>query len=200
MATNASWSPLGRFGKAMAFGTGSFVAVPEASQLDTTSAVTLEAWVYPTSAGTDWQNVILKGGPNTALSYILNAVGMPNVAPSFYINVAPAGVFSPSALPVNTWTHLCGTYDGSTMKIYRNGVLAGSIAQTGAISASSDGLYIGGNPYYGHNFNGLIDEVRIYNRALSVGEIQTDMNTPLTGQASRPSPPGNLLIVSASGG
>jgi len=157
--------------------------------------LSLEAWVKPTAAGTNWENVILKGGPNTALSYILNAVGMPSFNPSFFVSPAAVGVFSPISLPVNTWTHLAGTYDGATMKVYTNGVLAASVAQTGTIAPSTDGLFIGGNPYYGHNFIGTIDEVRIYSRALSVGEVQADMNTPLAG-ASRPLPPPNFHVAS----
>jgi hypothetical protein len=193
--SNAVRTAMGRYGKGMTFGPNSMVVVPENPMLDITGSLTLEAWVNPTAPGTNWQNVILKGGPNTALSYILNAVGMPGTDPSFFVSPAAAGVFSPVTLPVNTWTHLAGTYDGTTMRIYTNGVLAASVSQTGLIAPSTDGLFIGGNPYYGHNFTGTIDEVRIYNRALSAGEIQTDLNTPLAS-VTRPLPPPNFHIVS----
>jgi hypothetical protein len=171
------------------------VVVPENPLLDITGSLSLEAWVKPAASATNWENIILKGGPNTALSYILNGFGMPSLNPSFWVSPAAAGVFSPAPLPINTWTHVAGTYDGATVKIYTNGVLAASFAQTGAIAPSTDGLFIGGNPYYGHNFLGTIDEVRIYNRALSAGEVQTDMNTPL-GAANRPLPPQNLRVAS----
>jgi hypothetical protein len=193
IATNADWAT-GKYGKAISFGAGSLVSVPDNSLLDITGNLTLEAWVYPTNAASAWQNVILKGGPNTVLSYILNGAGMPGFAPSFYVNVAASGVFSTGTLPLNAWTHLAGTYDGSTMKIYINGALAGSAPQTGALAASSDGLYIGGNPYWGHNFTGLIDEVRIYNRSLAPSEIQADMITPIA--SARPQTPPNLRVVS----
>ena len=55
----------------------------------------------------------------------------------------------------------------------------GRTAVTGAIGASTGMLRIGGNAVWGEYFKGLIDEVRIYNRALSAGEIQTDMVTPI---------------------
>ena len=48
----------------------------------------------------------------------------------------------------------------------------------GAVSTSNAVLTIGAN-FYGEHFAGLIDEVRIYNRALTAGEIQTDMSTPI---------------------
>jgi concanavalin A-like lectin/glucanase superfamily protein len=60
-----------------------------------------------------------------------------------------------------------------------NGVEAGSRAQTGNIAASARPVRIGGNAVWGEYFKGLVDDVRIYNRALSVAEIQTDMNTPV---------------------
>jgi hypothetical protein len=65
------------------------------------------------------------------------------------------------------------------MQLYVNGVQVASRAQTGAIATSTNPLQIGGDSFYGQYFAGRIDEVRIYNRALSVAEIQTDMNTPL---------------------
>jgi hypothetical protein len=63
--------------------------------------------------------------------------------------------------------------------LYVNGTLVRTRAVTGNITTSADLLRIGGNAVWDEYFNGLIDEVRIYNRALSVSEIQTDMNTPV---------------------
>jgi hypothetical protein len=60
------------------------------------------------------------------------------------------------------------------------GLQVSSRAQTGAIVTSTNPLQIGGDSIYGQYFAGRIDEVRIYNRALSVAEIQSDMNTPVT--------------------
>jgi hypothetical protein len=174
------------------------ITVPDSSMLHMSTAMTVEAWVKPSRAGTNWENIIMKGGPNTALSYLLNAYAMPTLNSSFFVSQAPSGVFAPSQLPLNTWTHLCGTFDGTTMRIYTNGVLAASQAQGGTIAPSTDPLFIGGNPYYGHNFAGSIDEVRIYNRALGVTEIQADMSTAVvsTAQAGRPPAPTGLRIVS----
>ena len=73
----------------------------------------------------------------------------------------------PTALTANTWAHLAATYDGVTMRLYVNGVQVASRAQTGAIATSTNPLQIGGDSIYGQYFAGLIDEVRVYNRALS---------------------------------
>ena len=81
--------------------------------------------------------------------------------------------------PVNVWTHVALTYDGATLRLYVNGVQVASQAQAGSIQTPSTPLRIGGNVPYGEYFQGLIDEVRVYNRALSAAEIQSDMTSPL---------------------
>ena len=103
-----------------------------------------------------------------------------------------------AALTANTWAHLAATYDGATMRLYVNGVQVASRAQTGAIATSTNPLQIGGDSIYGQYFAGRIDEVRIYNRALSVAEIQNDMSSALgAGPLNTVAPiaPGNLMAT-----
>ena len=69
---------------------------------------------------------------------------------------------------------------------------------SGGIQSSSSPLWIGGNQPYGEYFQGLIDDVRVYNRALSQAEIQTDMATPLGGASSDTTPPSVPANVVAS--
>ena len=84
-----------------------------------------------------------------------------------------------SAVPVGRWSDVAVTYDGAMLRLYVDGRQVSSRAATGTLQISRDPLWIGGNQPYGEYFNGLIDETRVYNRALTAGEIQTDMNTPL---------------------
>ena len=77
------------------------------------------------------------------------------------------------------WTHLAMTYDGSTLRFYVNGTLVNSTPESGSAQTSKDALQIGGDNIYGQFFNGLIDEVRIYNVVLNQEQIQIDMDTPL---------------------
>ena len=78
-------------------------------------------------------------------------------------------------MPLNTWTHLATTYDGANVRLYLNGALAATRAATGAITVSTGALQIGGNSVWSEWFKGLIDEVRVYSRALSAGtEIAAD--------------------------
>jgi hydrogenase maturation factor HypE len=81
-----------------------------------------------------------------------------------------------TTVAVNAWTHLAATYDGATLRLYINGVQVASRGQTGPIVTSSSPLRIGGNSVWGEFFKGYLDEVRVYNRALTTSEIQGDMN------------------------
>ena len=75
---------------------------------------------------------------------------------------------------------LAATYDGTTLRLYVNGTEVDSRAITGgSLIASTGPLRIGGNAVWPEFFQGLIDEVRIYNRALSAAEILADMETPV---------------------
>ena len=84
-----------------------------------------------------------------------------------------------SALPLNAWSHLAATFDGAVVRLFVNGVQAGSLPVSGSMAASTGALRLGGNGVWGEWFAGLIDEVRVYNRALSASEIQQDMQTPV---------------------
>ena len=139
--------------------------------------MTLEAWVNPSTVTSAWRDVIYKGNDNYYLMGTSNNGGA--VAGGGTFGGANANVYAPAALPTNTWSHIAVTYDGATLRLYVNGTLVSSQARTGAISTSTNPLQIGGDSIYGQFFQGAIDEVRIYNRALTQAEIQADMNTPL---------------------
>jgi len=193
--TSAVWTNTGRFGKALAFSSGSLVTVNDSPFLDLTNSMTLEAWVFPQSAGNSWMNLIVKtaGDPaSTSPAYVLQGATPPNQVPSLYVSPGSGNLLSASALPLNAWSHLAATYDGAVARLFVNGTEVASRPQTGSMTVSADPLTIGGNTYSGQNWSGLIDEVRIYNRALSSTEIQTDMTTPITVRV--PTPPLNIRI------
>jgi glucose/arabinose dehydrogenase/PKD repeat protein len=187
--TGTTWNAGGRFGSALSFnGTNASVTVPDSSSLDLSTGMTVEAWVNPSAAGGPWRTVIFKqaaGGMVYAL-YSNNGAGRPTGQVSIGGEQNALGT---AQVPANTWTHLAVTYDGATLRLFVNGVQAGSKAQTGSITASTSPLKIGGNPVWGEWYAGLIDEVRIYNRALTTGEIQTDMASPIGAAATDTSPP-----------
>jgi chitodextrinase len=188
---NAIWSTAGHAGAALSFnGSNAWVTVPDAPALDLTTGMTLEAWVKPTKLGA-WRTALIKEAPSQSeLTYGLYA-STDTGPPSGNVLVgSPPDTFlrGTSTPALNTWTHVSATYDGSTLRVYVNGVQQASRAVSGAISTSTGALRIGGNSVWGEYFSGLIDDVRVYNRALSASELQTDMNTPVGGSPAPPPP------------
>jgi Concanavalin A-like lectin/glucanases superfamily/Galactose oxidase-like, Early set domain/Bacterial Ig domain/Carboxypeptidase regulatory-like domain/Kelch motif len=176
--SSATWTAAGKFGSALSFnGTSAWVTVADSASLDLTSGLTIEAWVNPTS-GSAWRTVVLKENTG-ALAYALYSANNASRPATFVHTSADFGVNGVAAVPLNAWTHLSVTYDGATLRLFVNGVQASSRAVTGLTVATTGALRIGGNSVWGEYFKGLIDEVRIYNRALTAAEIQTDMTTPI---------------------
>jgi hypothetical protein len=165
----------GRFGRALSFdGINDRVDVPDAASLDLTNAMTLEAWVRP-SSNSGWQTALLKERGTTGHVYALYASNGATPITESYLT-SYNGATAPSPLALNTWTHLASTYDGTTLRLYVNGTQVATKAFSGAMAATASPLRIGGNAVWGEYFSGLIDEVRVYNRALSATEIGADMN------------------------
>src|SRR5262245_44994568 len=187
--TGATWTTSGRFGGALSFnGNGNLVSVPDSNSLDLSVGMTLEAWVRPDQGS--WRTAILKERPG-GLAYALYASSDTN-RPSTETTADTRGT---AALPNATWSHLASTYDGATLRLYVNGTQVSSRALPGTITLSSSPLRIGGNSLWGEYFSGLIDEVRIYNRPLTAGEIQTDMNAPVgTVDTEAPTAPSGLTV------
>ncbi|GIW59894.1 MAG: hypothetical protein KatS3mg087_0960 [Patescibacteria group bacterium] len=86
-------------------------------------------------------------------------------------------------LPLNQWSYITGTYDGSSMRIYLNGVLQTQYSYTGTITTNDNPVYIGNSSTSARHFDGKIDDVKIYNYARTSKQIIEDMNAghPLVG-------------------
>jgi chitodextrinase len=176
---NATWTTSGKFGNALSFnGTNAQVVINDSASLHLTTAVTLEAWVNPSSAPTGWQDVIYKPLDNYFLEASSTNGNKPGTGVLLTSSAEPL-VYGSARLAASTWAHLAMTYDGTTLKIYVNGTLASSTAQSGTMTTSTNALQIGGDTTFGQYFKGLIDEVRIYNIALTQAQIQSDMATAL---------------------
>lgn len=192
----------GRYGEALSFdGSSTYVQIPDSSSLDVTANVTVEAWVYPRayvdSAG---HNSAIVSRTDTMGGHIYVLSIYPNNHKvSYSVNPSPDEAASTANLTLNAWTFLAMTYNSSYVSLYINGTFDSGYAQSGAIETTTNWLAIGcapTGPYGGAGtyayFNGTIDDVILYNKALTQKEIANDMNhglqsillAPSTGFAS----------------
>ena len=141
--------------------------------LSPTNALTLECWVKTDLAGQDnkwFVNRVLAGG--TATGYRLGVLAG---KPCFEVPLTDWSHHLQAAdlLPRNRWVHLAGTFDGKTMRIYVDGEERGALERPGPIHPNDFRLCLGSYEA-GHqaHFTGLLDEVRLYSRALSAAEVR----------------------------
>ncbi len=201
LVNGPAWT-IGRFGQALAFdGTNDRVSIPDANTLDLTTGMTIEAWVKPTVTGSAWKTVLFKHRNSNAQNMVYVMYGnrntnVPNgeitVGTSVKVTNGPTG----SGLPLNVWSHLAATFDNATLRLFVNGNQIASLATAGPIATSTGDLWIGGNNIWNEFFAGVIDEVRVYNRALTAADIQGDMNR---AAAPDTDPPAIVAITPADG-
>ena len=174
--SGATWTTAGKYGPGLTFdGVNDWVTVPDADSLDIRGPLTLEAWVMPRDKGA-WDNIVMKEAPGSH-AYVLYATGdalapVPNGA------VGSDEAFAPSGLPTGAWTHVAVTFDGSALRIYVDGTLVTTRTGASPPPVSTNPLRIGGDAVWSDEFfDGSLDEIRVYDRALTAAEITSDMNT-----------------------
>jgi sugar lactone lactonase YvrE len=172
LLNGATFAP-GRFGQAFSFdGVDDVVQLPNSASLNfhETTPMTVEMWLYRSTAGT--MHLFGKRVEcGFGFQYQL-AIGTDALIFGGQGYDGGFGVAEPVQLPLNVWTHVAGTFDGSTLNLYVNGqsVWTGP-GSLGPINTAP--VLIGGAGTCSH-FAGLIDEVKIFNRALSPSEIQAE--------------------------
>ena len=175
----------GKVGKALACdGASTVVEVPASPQLEP-EQMTLEAWICPAEipTGKDDRRWIVNKNRNEwenghyALMILGDKVGA-------YLNIGGGkdnAILASSAQPLlkpNEWHHIAMTYDGATLKVYHNGSEVGSAAINKKRVPGRTPLAIGARQDGYIHFKGAIDEVRLYNRALSADELKTHFEKP----------------------
>lgn len=212
--TGASSKTIGKIGQDLRFdgvddyinlGTGT-LGIPAGS-----TAMSISAWVK-VSAYQSYGAIVGKGRADAPYGgWQLNTNGDSGGSKfDFALNIS--GVWSSSIIngapgqnyATGKWYHVVGTYDGTTIKVYVNAVVDSSVAVPGtiqyAVGDSAANVLLGRNPGFSganNHFNGIIDDVRIYNRALTAREIQSLYKAGGGVLAATPSGTGNSVGINS---
>jgi len=163
------------------------VTIPNNPALSPATAMTIEAWVKPDSitllpsivGNEEWLSTndgfILRIENNSFVAVPQFAIG---TSAGWYRSSAPSG-----SVPLNLWTHIAGSFDGSHVRIFINGKEKEATPCVETMQPSVVDLRIGGHyyTYANRQWSGVIDEVRLWNIARTETEISNNMDNPLTG-------------------
>ncbi|MDH3570868.1 MAG: LamG domain-containing protein, partial [Gemmatimonadota bacterium] len=187
----------GIFGSAFSFdGLDDYVEAPSVG-LDVLPTFSLEAWVeldqlsgedevgtYQRFVTLEWERAVIRydgeNGPRQLHFYARIDEGLRHIRVN---NVLQTGCFH----------HVVGTYDGNVMRAYLDGVLVGTNAVTGALDSEEAGAVTFSHPFDGP-MDGLLDEIRIFDRALTGEEIQGVYESAPTGLRCVTTPPGEIDV------
>lgn len=162
----------GKVGKALKFDGSSDVTIADSPRLDLTGSITIMLWVNPEGVGSP--RLVDKTTVGKNDGYLVD------LHPGNHVRmiIAPGTLNSTEALPPGQWTHLAAVHDGEegVQSIYVNGRLDSeqALAPGGRLQPNDNPLRLGVDSQGGSRFKGLMDEVRIYDRALSPREIAED--------------------------
>ena len=179
MNTSTCWVN-GKSGKALSFdGTNDYVAAPSSSNLNVTGGVTVEAWIKLNAVSKDQKIVGRRDG--SAGGYLLGVYSnnkvefeIRNATNTAYLNRNTSGG---TVLTAGQWYRVVGVYSDTDnyLATYVNGQLDREMTTTGALASTTGSLTIGKESSVNSCYwTGVIDEVKIYNRALSASEVLAD--------------------------
>jgi len=179
-----TWTNNGKLGKALSFGSSKYVIINDSPALDITAAVTLSAWINPTSLP-GYTTILAKRDVsiNEGNYALRTGTGANSDEIEFYYYNGGWQIYTTNNanLLTGNWYHIVATYNGTSVKIYKNGVLLTGSCTTGTCNktmiADNNNVAVGraGDSAIEY-FNGLIDEVKIYNYALTEEEVKLDYN------------------------
>jgi hypothetical protein len=158
-----------------------------------TGDLSVSAWIYRFSDTLFYAGVVAKMGGSSTNGWMFRF----DTSHQLEFMILRSGVFTGEGsvtLSNNTWHHVVGTNDGTNLKVYVDGSLGSTVASGGATIDSGTGLQIGTYGYGGANtypFYGIVDEVIVYDKALSLVEVQA---LAATGPNGGPLPPDPMTV------
>jgi uncharacterized repeat protein (TIGR01451 family) len=169
-------------------GASGYVATPVDVQPGVLPSTTWEAWVYPTRLGGRQQ--ILShddGGYDRSVMVEGNSFGV----------FTGGGVWAPAAITANQWQHIAVVFSPTNILFYRDGVRF-SYGSAPSFGGSGFKLQIGRNPGYGEFFQGTVDEVSVYDRALTEAEIVGIYQAGTAGKCKPAVASADLAVVASA--
>ena len=169
----------GKFGKAIDFDGKTSAQIPDHASLDIVDGVTIEFWANVRPGG-DVQTGVEKGPTWGAGLYTLAAFYRGGSILQFFDlpdNCDDENVGG--SIQDGNWHFLAGTWDGKAIKLYIDGELNREMACVGKLTPNNGPLFIGARGGTERFLNGTLDEIKMYNYALSVEELKKDMESPL---------------------
>ncbi len=190
----------GKYGDALSFDTREdYVDFGSDASFDITSAVTLEAWIKPQTLTSKYGMVVGKWNDGAGeCSYFLGLRNDNTIRVDIYANAEFHGNHAGTIVD-GEWTHIAMTYDGDNQKVYQDGVLVGTFDVDGNINVTPSVSVMVGTAVSRWNFRGIIDDVRIYNRALSRHEIFATTGLAIAGPTEKLAPTWGEIKVGSYG-
>ena len=168
-----NWSN-GKINNAISFQNDQYISINDSNltnKFSNSSDFSISTWINTSSSSST--NMIIGQQRNTYMSFYLN-----NFRPCLYLD--DGGYCTTTSITSNNWQHLVATYKGSDesqlISFYLNGTFIGSGVNSDIAANSPDYLYIGYESRFNYSFNGIIDEIKIYNKVLLPEEIKQDYN------------------------
>lgn len=156
---------------ARSFDGASYVIIQDSATLRPVRNITLSCWAYTTSSGGNWQHFLTKAAAATwtppYCDWLLRLNSTNNVD---FLQVGGGGAVSTGTISINTWYHIAGTCDGTTLRIYINGSPDGT-AGFANIGPSGFPLYLGCDTSFGETLNGRLADITVWSSCLSPAEI-----------------------------
>jgi hypothetical protein len=160
------WVP-GQLGRALAFDgrTGNAVVIPSAPLLNPRAQLSISAWIYSHTGGRTQPETILskEGGGFTQYSLRIESAGL------LRFTIGNASLTAPGRIAPDTWTHVVASFDGQVMRVFVDGAAdARTLRRPGAMQSTEYPVRLGSgaDPRQPLAFNGLLDDVRLYERGL----------------------------------